>query len=79
MKKNGIGTLAHVLTMIQLVPEANIDREFEVKHDYRVLSKGRAQQLASMGIHPRGEDIQPYLEKCINYAQRKGFTFTNPL
>jgi hypothetical protein len=79
LKRRGIGTLAHALTLLELIATVpDVDSSFAVWHPPINLSKERKAMLASMGIdmHTR---LGLYLETVITYANKKGFDLKNPL
>jgi hypothetical protein len=72
----GIGTLAHVKTLLGIIERESLSPGTQVKHF--APSPDRVAHLAAMGLEPRGYTIGDYLAKSIAYANRMGFSFENP-
>ena len=80
LRKQGIGTLAHVSPLIELARISLLDEKYTEKRD-RYVSDEREIQLRAMGLFGRKRltPFEEYLDKSISYALSKGFKFQNPL
>ena len=79
LKRKGVGTLAHVSTLIKLIENIpKVDSSYAVWHAPINISDERKAMLSSIGIGVRSS-LKPYLKRIIDYAHTKGFQFTNPL
>jgi hypothetical protein len=77
VKRNGIGTLAHVETLLQTLQLYPVTSRYSVRDD--ISSEDRRLQFGKLGIEPLVATALPiYLQKSIDYARRKGFSFTMP-
>jgi hypothetical protein len=77
--RHGIGTLAHVATLLELVAQPDVTSSYNVLGDFATPS--RQIQYGKMGIVPyRATPLPEYLRKSIEYANgRKGFNFSMPV
>jgi len=73
--KRGVGTAAHVETIIRLTEQEQLHSRYVVISPSA--NRGRASQLAAMKLNTR-EHLGDYLRKSVEYANRKGFRFHNP-
>lgn len=74
----GLGTIAHVTTLLACDDQYHFDPSVVVKHLVASgsLSEQRAQQLNRMGIDPRSPTPFPeYLSRSVDYARSRGFRF----
>ncbi|GEM_PF-5367716 len=79
VKRRGIGTLAHVATLIEVVEKVlEIDESYTVFHNPLSTSDEYTALLKTIGVGFK-ESINPYIAKCIAYAARRGFSFTSRL
>ncbi|MCF7798353.1 hypothetical protein K9M74_00450 [Candidatus Woesearchaeota archaeon] len=73
-KSFGLGTLAHVKTLLKAVQEDSSVLETTIESSKQV-SLERIGHLAAMGLTTQPTPFRNYLEKSINYANSKGFLF----
>jgi hypothetical protein len=79
LKHLGIGTLAHISTLVKLIEDVpEIDATYEVFHNPLKTSDDYQGLLAKIGVN-LSEPIEHYLERCVAYANNRGFQFTDPL
>ena len=77
VKKRGLGTLAMLLPLIELNKRCNLNSKYNVTHS-RITEESLA-HLNRLGIKPVEMPLRDYFERAVNYANSKGFRFTNPL
>jgi hypothetical protein len=87
LKRKGIGTLAHVSTLIKLIDSLSDHtelnafdsdiRSLNVYHNPGSTSKDYKSLLKAIGVNLE-EPIIRYTAKCVDYANSRGFEFMNP-
>jgi len=77
-KDTDLGILAHVSTLVTLIKDFPvIDDSFHIYHDSKRATPELLAYLGKAGAKSR-EPIKDYTQKCINYANGRGFNFRMP-
>jgi len=74
----GIGSLAHTLTLTELISREFINKEYSATHIFAGLSDARRLQLEAMHITTK-LPLKDYLNKSIRFTSKYGYDIKNPL
>lgn len=81
-QRKGIGTLAHVEGLVQLIKEYGLSPDCKISHAPSFVSSERKAHLQEMGllaaISKEGMPLSQYLSASIAYAQKREFDFEEP-